>query len=205
MQNVEQPLIVLVDGEKQCVHLYGEHTKTIPFDDIFILDVFLEGKQVYYIQELSTVDGSEVIEVVEELRDQSQEPEKRYIRCLVEDYVRIPELKLTFAGPKDCKPIEKYGYDVFEKSPTLRRYLREGRVEILTETEVFAIKKRRPDPKAKDRALDSLILQKSVEKTLENSDMFDDDKVDEITEANSAEVMTDAEATLKKHKWGKAE
>ena len=67
MQNVEQPLIVLVKEEKQCVHLYGEHTKTIPFDDIFILDVFLEGKQVYYIQELSTVDGTEVVEVVEEL------------------------------------------------------------------------------------------------------------------------------------------
>jgi hypothetical protein len=195
---MEQPLIVLVDAEQQCVHLYGEFNRSIPFEDIFILNCFMEGRKVYYIEQMSAVEGPEVVEVVTQLYTPPETYEKRYVRCLDEGYVRIPELKMTFAGPKDCKPLENYGYDIFERSPTLKKYLLQGRVEIMTETAVMALKKRRPDPKAKDKAYDAILLNKPVDQAMSESSMFDDPNLDEITDDD--DVVSEAEAILRQHK-----
>lgn len=192
-----QPLIILIDRENQQVYLYGQFTRTIKFSDMFILSVFLEGQDVYYVEVLSQVSGEKVLEIVQEMSD-GIDQEARYLRSKVDQYVRIPELKITLSGKKDCKPIEKYGYDLFEKSNTLKKLLREDKVEILTETEVKAIKKAKSTQDAKDKSLNSIILDRPASQVLNESTMFDNEE-NEVEE----ETLTENEQILKKHKFGK--
>jgi hypothetical protein len=197
MEESERPIIVLIDSANQMVHLYGNYNKSLPFDDVFLLDIFIENQDVYYVTTLENVRGEDIVNEVESLRDPSVVPSKKFIRSTIDDFVRIPDLKLTLTGLRDCKPLDKYGYDIFEKSPTLRKYIKEGKVEILSEAEVQSIQKKRPDKSLKDKH-QSIILNKPVDKLSEENSLFDDSKMDMIDD--SMEIMTEAESILKNHR-----
>jgi len=200
------PIVVLIDTEERVVRLFGKITRTIPFATAFILPSLISGEEVLYISAAEIVSGDEVINAMTYIvTEEDQSAEKLYIRSTQEGYVRISEIKMVFSGPKDAKLIENYGWDLFERSPTLRKLLLENKVEILTESQAKSLRKNRSDPKAKDKSLDSILLTGSVRDMIENESMFGpgEGEGDEVDASESAVVLSENEMILQKYDWGK--
>ena len=195
---MDQPIIVLIDFEARMVRLFGKITRNIPFMTAFILPSLISGQEVLYVSSIEAVQGEDVVNLMTQIiTDEDQPQEKLYIRSKQEGYVRISEIKLTFSGPKDAKPIESYGWDLFEKSGTLRKLLLDDKVEILLESQAKALRKHRPDAKSKDKALDSILLNRSVRDVIENEDMFgfDGGSGDEVS--GEEEVLDENQTILR--------
>lgn len=192
---MEKPLIVLIDPDEQLVHLYGAYNKCIPMRDLFILKAFIEDKEVIYVSQAEETDGNNIVSLVEEVVNSSELPPspKRFLKYNKDGYRRVSDIKLTFSGPKDVKSLDTLGTDVFERSPMLRAMLLDGEVEILTEEEVRSIKKKRPDPKAEARRLDSILLDNH-----EDAENIDNIFTDENEIKEDEEVMTEAEEMIRR-------
>lgn len=209
---MEEPIIVLVDPQNRVVRLFGKYTRIIPFSQAFVLPSLLAGQEVLYITDAQQVSGEEVIDVLAYVITEEDQPtEKLYIRSKSEGYVRVPELKITFNGPKDAKLIETIGWDLFDRSVTLRGLLLADKVEILTESEAKALRKRL-DPRSKEKAERELILSKSVDDFFDSQDMFGfgegEESVagDEVSEEDGkGKILTENEQIMKQYgaNWGK--
>lgn len=202
-----EPLIVLIDSENRIVKLYGKYTREIPFAFAFILPSLLNGEDILYISGVEKAMGEDVINLLAQMITTEDSPKERlFIRSKQEGYVRAPEVKLTFNGPKDAKPIDTYGWDLFERSETLRRWLAADKIEILTESEATALRKKRPDPKSKDKALDEIILKGKVDDLINSEDMFGPGEGDGdlISSEDDKDEISENEAILRSHSnWGK--
>jgi hypothetical protein len=202
---MEEPLYILIDPDRRVIHLFGAQTRTIPFMYAFTLPSIISGKSVQFLQNSGEMMGDDVVDYMAGLLDQNDAPtEALFFRSKAEGYVRIADIRgLVFAGPKDSKPFSTWGYDIFDRSPNMRKLLGSGAVEILTESEAKNLRRGRIDPGARDKALDSIILNKSVKDFEANEDMFGNDggNGDEIT--NETEVLTDAEQIIREHKIGR--
>ena len=204
-----EELFVLIDMENRAIRLFGDQNRVIPFKFAFTLPSIISGRQVSYVTSIEQVNGEDVVNLLTTIIDESDaSTEPLYFRSKQEGYVRIPEIpQLKFSGPKDAKPFSVWGYDIFDRSPTLRKLLSDGKVEILTESEKIALRKHKLDPKAKDKALDSILLGEGkshfVKDIMENEEMFGlgggtGDEIDP-----EQEVLTDAEQIVREHKIGK--
>jgi hypothetical protein len=198
---MERPLIVLVEPSEQMVYLYGEFNRDIPFDELYVLKQFITGRDVLYVSQAEESSGDDVLELVSAIVEQDPplSSEKKFIRVLKEGYTQIPELKMRFAGPKDAKDLSVLGFDIFDRSSTLRKLLLEGKVEVLSEEKMKKLRKPRPDAKAaRDSALDKMILNRK-EDALENDEMFNGEN--DVTEADSDE--TDEDISIKRLGFGR--
>lgn len=190
---MEKPIVVLIDIESGTVSLFGKYNKTLSIHDVFLLQAYIDGENVIYVLQAEEAEGSDVAAFVQDIANQSDfEKEKQYIRYIGEGYKRISDIKLTFAGPKDAKMLERIGYDIFQKSPQLKKMLQDGEIEVLSESEVKRLKKPLPDQKAKDKQLDSILLNKK-EDALEMDDMFKDEN--EVID-DGKEILTEAESII---------
>lgn len=203
-----EPIIILIDAESRCVRLYGKYNRIIPFFMAFVLPSLLNGEQVLYISGLEQVQGEEVINLLTYMVTEEDQPtEKLFIRSKQDGYIRIPELKLTFSGSKDAKEIEKIGWDLFDRSATLRNLLMADKVEVLYESAAKALRKHKLDPKGKDKSLDTILLNKSVKEMMESQDMFGFGEGDgeEVTEDSGEKILTENEQIMKQFgsNWGK--
>lgn len=205
---MEQQIIVLIDSQERAVRLFGKYNRVIPFSMAFVIPSLLAGQEVLYVTAIEAVAGDDVVNVLTYLITEEDQPtEKLYIRSLTEGYVRIPELKLTFSGPKDAKPIDNYGWDLFDRSPTLKKLLMDDKIEVLTESRAKALRKHRPDAKSKDKALDSILLNRPVAEILDSQDMFGpgEGDGDEVSEESGEKVLTENEMIMRQYgsDWGK--
>lgn len=192
---METPIVVLIDADQRVVHLFGKYNRTIPFQDAYLLPIFIRGHEVLYISQVDEVSGEDVCASVNELAGEEL-PSGRYIHGKVDGYLRAPDVRLTLGGLRDSKPLDKLGYDVFERSPSLQKLLLEDKIEIISEEMAIAIKKKLPGLKARDRALDEIIVKTSVQDVMDRDDFFDDPDVDEIT-SEQGEVLTEAEQIIR--------
>lgn len=196
-------VLVYLDLENRNVCLFGKINRVIPFAQAFLVPYLLEGEQILYIHSVVPVDSESVTAALQSVVTESDMPtERMFVRCTQEGYVRVSELKMTFSGPKDIKPVDKYGWDMFDKSATLRKLLREGKIQLITESQVKNFKK---SPAVnRDKALKGLIIDKPVDDFLDDIKMWGDkvDHLDEVT--GDQEELTEAEKILRDHKdWGK--
>lgn len=178
-------------------------TRSIPFSHAFILPALLNGREVMYIRQIDEVNGEDVVEVVNQLIiDDEPSTERLFLRCKADGYVRVQDLRLTFSGPKDAKPFDKLGFDVFEKSQALRNMLIEGEVEVLTETQAKALKKFNYTTNTKDAALDKILCNKPAHEVASSAGTIneDDPDIDEIT--SKTEITTDADDIISRG-WSK--
>lgn len=210
---MDEPIIVLIDIESRVVRLFGKCNKIIPFSMAFVLPSLLSGQEVLYISDVQRVAGEDVVNLLTQVITEDDLPtENLYIRSKSEGYVRIPELKITFSGSKDAKLIEKIGWDLFERSGTLRNLILQDKVEILTETEAKALRKRL-DPRSKEKAERELILDKSIDDFFESQDIFgfgeEEDgiksKGDLVSEDEGEKILTENEQIMRQYgmNWGK--
>jgi hypothetical protein len=191
---MEQPIVVLVDPEERVVHLYGKYNRDIAFDDAYLLPVFLKGNQIIYISQADSVETEDIVNLVTSLRESSGYS-GRYIHGKIEGWVNAPDIRFTLAGLRDSKPIDKLGYDIFEKSAALRELLLSDKIEIISEEHAQSIKKKLPHLITKDKSLDEIIIKTSVSSVIEQDSFFDD--VDEIT-SDQPDVVTEAEMNIRK-------
>jgi hypothetical protein len=196
----KQPLVVLVDPDEKVVYLYGEQNRKFKFDEMFALRPFLEGRTVMYVVQAEECEADVVCEQVEAMRDESTEvlAEKKYIRVNKEGYTWIPEIKMRFAGPKDAKPLEIIGFDIFEKSPLMKKLLIANQVDIMDESDAKALRKPKPGPRSRDAELDKMILNKK-EDVLDNDEMFNGEN--DVGEKDAVE--TDEEVSIKRLGFGR--
>jgi hypothetical protein len=118
---MEANIVVLLDYESQEIQLFGEVNKIIRFGDAeLLLPMLLEGRTVLYITHGDVVDGSDIIEQVAQLTIPEENPEKRYIHATVDGYTAVKDIGITFAGPRDARPLDKLGANVFERSVKLK-------------------------------------------------------------------------------------
>jgi hypothetical protein len=200
---MEKPLIVIVDTEAQTATLYGAYNVTIPIQDTHILKAYIGDRSVIYVSAAEEADGSEVVDVVTQISEQLEPVahEPMYIRYTGEDFRRVSDIKLTFAGSKDAKQIDKLGIDVFDRSPLLTKYLLSGEFEILSESDARALRKPRMGlQEAKDKQLDSMILNRK-EDVEDIDNIFTEDN--DIDADENTEVMTEAEEMVRKRGFGK--
>lgn len=189
-------IVVLLDLEDKCVRLFGEHNRAIPFEDLYLLPIFLEGKEALWVKDGDIVFGNEVYQSVADIAAQVEiSDEPRYFHTTQEGYLKVPDIKLTLAGRRDSKPVEQFGLEVFRKSATLRKYIIDGIIEIIPESRAKVLKKQVPNARAKDKALDDLIVKTSVNDILEQDDFFDE--ADEIR-SEQGEPETETDQILKK-------
>ena len=204
-----ESIFVLIDTDRRMIHILGSIVKSIPFKYAFILPSLICGKTVQLLQNPETVSGDEIVNwLASSLSEEDTPPQPLYFRCLQDGYVRVPDAKLNFSGPKDVKSFEKVGYDIFDVSPTMAKLLFDGKIEILTSEEMKSIKALKLNPKAKDEALDKILLKGSVKDFQENGmfEQMDDNKIDEVfsDEEGGKEELTDVQKILKENNnWGK--
>jgi hypothetical protein len=193
--DMEKTLIVLLDPEAQTIFLFGEYNKQISFDELYLLKVYLEGRNVMFVTQAEETAGESVLELINSMvSDNPATPgEPRFLRCKKEGYTSVPDIGLKFSGPKDAKPMDKLGYDIFDRSPMLKKLLFDGIVEVLTQSQAEKLRKPRPKPVGQ-----SSILINRKEDILENDEMFNGEN--DITE--DTKVETDEDIAIKQ-KFGK--
>ena len=197
---MEQPLVVMIDPDEKIVYLYGEYNRQFAFDEIFAIAPFLEGRNVMYVVQADEFSGEDVLDQIEALNVpvEGEVLPKKFIRIKKEGYTWIPEIKMKFAGPKDAKPVDTVGRDIFLKSALMKKMLISGEVEIMTEEQAKALRKPRPDPKSRDRELDKMILNRK-EDAWENDEMFNGEN--DVTEKD--EDASEEEIAIKRLGFGK--
>lgn len=201
---MEKPLIVLVDPEAQTVSLFGAVNRTLPLHETTLLRAYIGGRDVMYVSAAQEASGEEVSSYVDAIVESMGDVvpgEPLYVRSLAEGYKRIPDIKLTFNGPKDAKPLEKLGRDVFDRSPMLRKMLLNDEVEILTESEARSLRKPSVNLQAaKDKQLDGMLID-NHEAAEDIDNIFTEEN--DIDSDENTEVMTEAEEMIRKRGFGK--
>lgn len=188
-------IVVLIDIEAKSVQLFGEYNRVIPFEDLYLLPIFLDGKEVLYVTQGEVVFGNEAIDTITQIAEQCElSSEPRYFHTTQEGYLKVVDIKLTLAGRRDSKPISQFGLDVFRKSAALRKHITDGTIEIITESRAKNLKKSPPSAVNKDKALDDMIIKTSVSDALDRDDFDDDD----IITSEQGDIETETEQILKK-------
>jgi hypothetical protein len=192
---MEDTLIVLIDTEARKICLYGTYNREFMLDEFHVLKAFLKDSNVLYVRAADEISGDEAVETAAAILEQLPpvEPVKRYFRVNTDGYTHIPELHLRFAGPKDFKPVSDFAQDIFDRSPTLTKLLKSGKLEILTEEEVEKLKKPKPRPQSQSIILEKPVRDKDGNFVFENDTIFTEDN--EITE--QTKIETDEEDALR--------
>ncbi len=192
---MEQPLIVLIDTDSHKICLFGEYNREFMLEEMHILKAFLKDRNAIFIRDAIEMNADEVAENANAILEQlpPTEPVKRFFRVNIEGYTTIPELRMRFAGSKDCKPIEEFGKDVFDRSPTLAKLLKSGKLEILSEEDVAKLKKPKGRAQSQSIILEKPVRDKDGNFAFEQDTIFTDDN--EINE--DTVVETDEEAAIK--------
>jgi hypothetical protein len=201
---MEATIVVLLDYEGQRLRLYGEVNKTISFEDSFLLPALLKGKDVLYIRTGDIMDCDGLIEQVAAYFVPPETVEKRFVHPTVEGYTKVQEIGITFAGPRDARPLDKLGYDIFERSEKMRDLLAKGVLEVITESEAAILRKPLPNKNLRDKALDDMLLKKSVNQFMDedDDDMWNDEN--EVTGDEADRIVSESEQMIRKG-FGKAE
>lgn len=197
---MDQPLIVLVDTDARKVFLYGEYNREFLLEELYILKAFLKGKNVMYVTQATELSGEEMVEAIADISEQLDPVEvpKRFFRIKSADkskekeYTFVSDINTRFSGSKDCKPIEQFGSNIFERSPKMLQLLLSGQLEVLSEEDVEQLKKK-PKPKNPKESED-ILIQGKKEDILYGDGMFGGEgDIDD-----NEDIETDEDIALKK-------
>jgi len=118
--------------------------KNLPFSGINNIKNILGKEEVLYITNATKVPTTKIINAIFSLNKQTvesaiQEQKELYIRSTAKGNIIIQDLNLEFKGPTDFKPLnlvfEKFGKNILESHPVIRKLMSNGQLEILTRSE----------------------------------------------------------------------
>lgn len=154
-------MVIFLDIKKRCVKVYSESgTRTIDFDNIRLLNDIIGNGKALYVLKADTVSAKQIIETVESIRGQIKQQnmdsgEVMFVRNGTFGALTIPGIynKLTkisedviFKNSTDAKVLKDfhrdYGKDIFETSPVMRNLLKNGKLQIVSESELNEVNHR---------------------------------------------------------------
>lgn len=194
-------MIVILNQKSLLLTVYNnDGVHSIPFEQADILgEMVKDGEQVLYVTNAISTNVESVLATVgtllgnrrEQLRDAG---ETMYLHstlpgtlCIPDLYNRVTRQKddyILFANIKDAKPLKQiardFGKDIFQTNRIMKSLLKEGKLQVITETELDDLTKRFDSgdiPKSKHHAQH----YKKYLKTLEPGVDPDDPIVFDIT------------------------
>lgn len=188
--------VILLDPENEKIKIFGKTYMELSFFDIEFLKYIVEDNNCLYISEAEEMTADDIIQAVSNDYPIDSNSNK-FIKTTVNDYVKVEDINLIFAGSKDVKSLKKLG-NIFERSKKLRELFRQGKVVVISEAEANSMRKAMPTMNLRDQALDKIILNKSAEDFIKDSESIFDDEDNEIDE--DTKVETDADAFIQRYK-----
>jgi len=154
--------------ETGCHHCSFSETETIK--------QLIGNERVVYVTKAIETTKKDVLDIVGSLADtmtkKMMSEGKSYLRSTLKGYMQLPDLDTTFEGPAHFVPLdgifEKYGKDIFQKNETLNRLLKNGKLQILSESQMSKLANQHFDEQkkkqaAKDASLDNILVDGKVE------------------------------------------
>ena len=208
-------MIILLDIQNKLILLYGEDgVNRIPFHEANVLSSYITDETVYYIINAIEVDANDVINLIDSIEGTqlsiSQsikvDNQRLYIHSSTEKTLYIDE-GLKFEGKYNCRLYDDDMREIVESSPLLTQLIKKGDLSIIGEQSRKKIMQeyrnnlnRKEKLEAeKDTKLDSIILEKSVDRAMEEGISSDDDDIvmDLSNDRPGAEGLTEAEENMR--------
>ena len=168
----------------RCLDIYSENgCNHCSFSETETIKQLIGNEKIIYITKAIETTRQDVLDIVDSLANSmtkqmlQQTGEKAYLRSTLKGYMHLPDLETTFEGPVHFVPLndifEKYGKDIFQKNKTLNNMLRNGKLQILTETQRSKLsdqyfEEEKQKQTKKDESLDNIIVDGSVDDYMNN-------------------------------------
>jgi hypothetical protein len=215
-------MIVLLDTNRRMVLLYQEAgMKEIPFSEINEINAYLQDQQVFYVTNATEVNGNDIVDLVNSLRDckyevieESLEGQNLYIHSVNDKNIFVPideEHSFKLKGKYDCMPYNDETKATIANSPILQGLMKKGEISIIGENTKkriakelkLKIKEKTDKDHKKEQALDDLIVEGTVDDLLAGGKVINRDDVEEMDLSNDRGGQTMEELTALFNEAGK--
>jgi len=172
-------MIVFLNIKDQCLDVYTEKgCHHCNFSETETIKQLIGKERVIYVTKAIETTKKDVLDIVGSLANSmtkkmlQQDGGKSYLRSTLKGYMQLSDLDTTFEGPAHFVPLdrifEKYGKDIFQKNKTLNSLLKNGQLQILSESQMSKLanqhfEEQKKKQAAKDASLDSIIVDGKVE------------------------------------------
>ena len=171
-------MIVFLNMGNGCLDIYtNEGKRQCLFSDIEAIKQIIGNEKVIYITSAQEATAQDVVEVIETVsstivKEAVQKDEKTYLRTTSKGCMLIQELDMKFNNPSHFVPLEelyeRHGKDVFQEHPVLKKMLKNGQLQIVTESQAAKIRKdyfagQKKRQSKQDKALDNIIVDRKID------------------------------------------
>ena len=172
-------MLVFLNMKDNCLDIYTDSgCRHCCFSETETIKQLIGDKRVIYVTKAIETTKKDVLKIVGSLASSmnkkmmQQSEEKSYIRSTLKGYMQVQDLDFTFEGPIHFISLDnffsKYGKDIFQKNETLNSMLKNGKLQILSETEMGKItnkyhEEQKHKQSIKDKSLDDMIIDGKVE------------------------------------------
>jgi len=176
-------MIVFINQKTKKIELYDKNGIVfILFNESWKLKNYVKEGKVLYITNVieTTIDKvAETLNVMKGFKKDAKgkrihnEKEPLYIHIIGREYLNMASIKIMFKGATDFYSVshikKDFGNDIFEKDSTLRAYIENGKLEIITSSEMNQFLSEYKDIRAEkiEKQLSSIILSDKVDKFMD--------------------------------------
>lgn len=167
--------LVFINIKSKCVEVYTEQGfRTISVSNTQVLNQLLKDKEVLYVTKAIKTTGNKILKTISTIKPdkkQNKNNEPLFIRSAKKTCICINELKLTFNGLQDFKPVkdlyDKYGKNILTENKVLASLLNKNALELLTLSEVQ--QEQLKEAEKEDEELDSIMVNTSAAEAVASS------------------------------------
>ena len=175
-------MIIFLNMKDHCLDVYTDTgCRHCNFSETETIKQLIGNERVIYVTKAIETTKKDVLDIVESLAKTitkkmlEQNNGKSYIRSTLKGYMHVPDIETTFTGPAHFVPIDeifaKYGKDIFQKNLTLNSMIRNGKLQIITESEINKLTKQCVEEQQKrqdmkDQSLDNILVEGPVDSYL---------------------------------------
>jgi hypothetical protein len=185
-------MIIFVNQKIKKIELYDKNgLVSIPFNESWKLKNYMKEGKVLYITNAIETTIDRIMETVDSIRGfgkdsqgnqiSSNGKEPLYIHYAKgKEYLNMASINIMFKGVTDFYAVDKikkqFGDDIFEKDDILKMYLGNGKLEIITASEMNQFLSEYVDEREEklEKSLSSLIINDKVEKFIDGGSVGDD-------------------------------
>jgi len=176
-------MIIFLNMKNNCLDIYTEKgCKHCGFSEKETIKKIIGNEKVVYVTKAVETTQKDILDIVGSIagvvtkKMLQQQKEKSYIRSTLKGYLNIPDLNIIFKGPVHFIPLDhffsKHGEDIFQKNAVLKNMLDNGKLQLLTETQMGVLtnqhfKEEQQKQMEKDASLDDLLVDGKVEDYIE--------------------------------------
>ena len=183
-------MIVFINQKTKKIELYDKNGHIfISFNESWKLKNYAKEGKVLYITNAVETTFDKIIETLNVMRGLGKDAEGKqisnakeplYIHTIGREYLNMSSVKIMFKGATDFYSVANikrdFGNDIFEKDNTLKAYIENGKLEIITASEMNQFLSEYKDVRAEkiEKQLSSMILNDKVDKFMDGGAGEDD-------------------------------